>query len=105
MRKNLLRPAEMERPAIGTIEKKTIGNSAESIGVPAVLNRDNEFCCGIGKELRIIKRFQETDIGDRSTDVSGPQLSRSGKPKHRIRRLREITEWFNQYLKGETPCR
>jgi len=27
------------------------------------------------------------------------ELSRSGKPKHRIRRLREITEWFNKYLK------
>jgi dipeptidyl aminopeptidase/acylaminoacyl peptidase len=27
------------------------------------------------------------------------ELSRSGKPKHRIRRLREITEWFNMHLK------
>nr|WP_279381058.1 S9 family peptidase [Alkaliphilus hydrothermalis] len=29
------------------------------------------------------------------------ELSRSGKPKHRIRRLEEITNWFNQYLKAE----
>lgn len=28
-------------------------------------------------------------------------LSRSGKPKHRLRRLREIMNWFNQYLKVE----
>ena len=27
-------------------------------------------------------------------------LSRSGKPKHRIRRLREICDWFTSYLKG-----
>jgi len=27
------------------------------------------------------------------------ELSRSGKPKHRIRRLKEITNWFNRYLK------
>ena len=27
------------------------------------------------------------------------ELSRSGKPKHRIRRLKEITNWFNKYLK------
>lgn len=27
------------------------------------------------------------------------ELSRSGKPKHRIRRLKEITDWFNLYLK------
>ncbi len=27
-------------------------------------------------------------------------LSRTGKPKHRIRRLAEITKWFEQYLKA-----
>jgi len=27
------------------------------------------------------------------------ELSRSGKPKHRIRRLEEITNWFEKYLK------
>jgi dipeptidyl aminopeptidase/acylaminoacyl peptidase len=27
------------------------------------------------------------------------ELSRSGKPKHRIRRLKEITGWMNKYLK------
>jgi len=27
------------------------------------------------------------------------ELSRSGKPKHRIRRLEEITKWFDKYLK------
>lgn len=27
------------------------------------------------------------------------ELSRSGQPKHRIRRLKEITDWFDQHLK------
>ena len=27
------------------------------------------------------------------------ELSRSGEPKHRLRRLQEITNWFNQYFK------
>ena len=27
------------------------------------------------------------------------ELSRSGKPKHRLRRLKEITNWFEKYLK------
>ena len=27
------------------------------------------------------------------------ELSRSGQPKHRIRRLSEITSWFDKYLK------
>ena len=28
------------------------------------------------------------------------ELSRSGKPKHRVRRLKEITDWFEKYLKA-----
>ena len=28
------------------------------------------------------------------------ELSRSGQPEHRIRRLKEITEWFDHYLKA-----
>ena len=27
------------------------------------------------------------------------ELSRSGKPKHRLRRLDEITEWFKKHTK------
>ena len=27
------------------------------------------------------------------------ELSRSGKPTHRIRRLKEITDWFDKYSK------
>ncbi len=30
------------------------------------------------------------------------ELSRGGKPKHRIRRLKEITSWFDKYLKGKS---
>ncbi len=30
------------------------------------------------------------------------ELSRSGKPKHRIRRLEEIVAWFDRHLKGES---
>jgi len=30
------------------------------------------------------------------------ELSRSGKPWHRIERLRHIVAWFDKYLKGET---
>ncbi len=31
------------------------------------------------------------------------ELSRSGKPKHRIRRLEEIVSWFDRHLKGDPP--
>jgi dipeptidyl aminopeptidase/acylaminoacyl peptidase len=32
-------------------------------------------------------------------DGENHELSRSGKPKHRIRRLKEITQWMDKYLK------
>jgi len=32
------------------------------------------------------------------------ELSRSGKPKHRARRMQEMTNWFAQYAGGEKVC-
>ena len=29
------------------------------------------------------------------------ELSRSGKPLHRVRRLKEITNWFDKYTEKE----
>ena len=29
------------------------------------------------------------------------ELSRSGRPQNRVRRLKEITEWMDKYLKDE----
>jgi dipeptidyl aminopeptidase/acylaminoacyl peptidase len=29
------------------------------------------------------------------------ELSRSGKPSHRVERLRHIVAWFEKYLKGK----
>jgi len=29
------------------------------------------------------------------------ELSRSGKPKHRARRLQEMLDWFDRYLKTQ----
>jgi len=30
------------------------------------------------------------------------ELSRSGKPQHRVERLRHILGWFDKYLQGKT---
>jgi dipeptidyl aminopeptidase/acylaminoacyl peptidase len=30
------------------------------------------------------------------------ELSRSGKPKHRVERLQHILGWFDKYLQGKT---
>ena len=32
--------------------------------------------------------------------IKNHELSRSGQPEHRIRRLKKITEWFDHYLKA-----
>ena len=53
------------------------------------------------------KAIDDTGVPTRMCLFHGEnhELSRSGKPKHRIRRLREITSWFDHYLKGEPSCR
>lgn len=44
-----------------------------------------------GVETRLVMFREETH-----------ELSRSGKPKHRVRRLEEIAAWFDRYLKGDS---
>jgi len=43
-----------------------------------------------GKETEFV-RFPDESHG----------LSRGGKPKHRLERLRHIVRWFDRYLKGD----
>ena len=71
------------------------------------IQSDEDYRCWMTDALQMFTALRMHGVPTRLCLFHGEnhELSRSGKPKHRIRRLREITEWFNQYLKGETPCR
>ncbi|HJB26143.1 MAG TPA: S9 family peptidase [Firmicutes bacterium] len=63
---------------------------------------DEDYRCWMGDAIQMFTALRMHGVPTRLCLFHGEnhELSRSGKPKHRIRRLREITNWFDQYLKG-----
>ncbi len=58
--------------------------------------------CPLSESMQIFTAMRYRHIPARAVlfEGEGHGLSRSGKPKHRIRRIKEITEWMNTYLKA-----
>lgn len=64
------------------------------------IQSDEDYRCWMGDALQMFTALRMHGVPTRVCLFHGEnhELSRNGKPKHRIRRLREITEWFHQYL-------
>ena len=60
-----------------------------------------DYNCPISQGLEMFTALKIREIESRFCVFKGEnhELSRSGKPRHRIRRLNEILNWFNHYLK------
>lgn len=65
------------------------------------IHSDEDYRCPLSQGIQFY-----TALADRNQEVrmcvfhgENHELSRSGKPKHRIRRLVEITNWMDKYLK------
>ena len=58
--------------------------------------------CPLSESMQIFTAMRYRHIPARAVlfEGEGHGLSRGGKPKHRIRRIKEITEWMNTYLKA-----
>lgn len=67
------------------------------------IHSDEDYRCPLPEGMQMFYALRAHGVPARMCIFRGEnhELSRSGKPKHRIRRLREITEWFEQYLKSE----
>ncbi|ADH61658.1 peptidase S9 prolyl oligopeptidase active site domain protein [Thermoanaerobacter mathranii subsp. mathranii str. A3] len=75
---------------------------ADRVKTPTLfLHSDEDYRCWMAEALQMFSALKYFGVESRLVLFHGEnhELSRSGKPKHRIRRLREITEWFNKYLK------
>ncbi len=66
------------------------------------IQSDEDYRCWMGDAVQMLQALLMHGVPARMCLFHGEnhELSRSGKPKHRIRRLREITDWFDRYLKG-----
>ena len=77
---------------------------AKNVKTPTLfIHSDEDYRCPIDQGLQMYAALVDRGVPARLCLFHGEnhELSRSGKPKHRIRRLTEITNWFEKYAKGD----
>lgn len=75
---------------------------ADKVKTPTLfLHSEEDYRCWLAEGIQMFTALKFHGVESRLCMFRGEnhELSRSGKPKHRIRRLTEITEWFNKHLK------
>ena len=65
------------------------------------IHADEDYRCPMDQGVQMFASLVDRGVPARLCLFHGEnhELSRSGKPKHRLRRLREITDWFETYSK------
>lgn len=75
---------------------------ADRVKTPLLLlHSDEDYRCYMGDALQMFTALKMFGVDTKFCLFHGEnhELSRSGKPKNRIRRLEEITHWMDTYLK------
>ncbi len=75
---------------------------ADKVSTPTLfIHSEEDYRCWLAEGLQMFTALKYFGVDARLCMFRGEshELSRSGKPKHRIRRLQEITDWFDKYLK------
>ncbi len=64
------------------------------------LHSEQDYRCPLPEAMQLMQAMTVRGVETRLIVFSGEnhELSRSGKPKHRIRRLNEITDWFEKHI-------
>ena len=65
------------------------------------IHSDEDYRCPLSEGLQMYAALLDRGVEARLCLFHGEnhELSRSGKPKHRLRRLKEITEWFERFTR------
>ncbi len=63
------------------------------------IHSDEDYRCPLPEGMQMMQALAQRGVETRMVIFRGEnhELSRSGKPKHRIRRLKEITDWFEKH--------
>lgn len=75
---------------------------ANQVKTPTLfLHSDEDYRCWLAEGIQMYYALQYFEVPTRMVVFKGEnhELSRSGKPINRIKRLSEITQWFDKYLK------
>ena len=73
---------------------------ADQVKTPTLfIHSDEDYRCPLPEGMQMMQALAVRSIETRMCIFHGEnhELSRSGKPLHRVRRLTEITEWFNRH--------
>lgn len=67
------------------------------------IHSDSDYRCPLEQGLQMFNKLKLNGVDTRMVVFHGEnhELSRSGKPKARIKRLTEIKDWFDKHLKNE----
>ena len=65
------------------------------------IHSDEDYRCPLPEGMQMMQALAERNIETRLVvfHKENHELSRGGQPKHRLRRLNEITSWFNKHVK------
>jgi len=65
------------------------------------IHSDEDYRCPLPEGMQMMQALAMQDVETRMVIFHGEnhELSRSGRPQHRIRRLKEITGWFDSHTK------
>ena len=75
---------------------------AENVKTPTLfIHSDEDYRCPLPEGMQMMQALAYQNVETRMCIFHGEnhELSRGGKPTHRIRRLKEITDWFNKHAK------
>ncbi|MGN1272354.1 MAG: alpha/beta hydrolase family protein [Lactobacillus sp.] len=75
---------------------------AEKVTTPTLfINSDQDYRCPLPEGMQMLNALLWHEVPARMCLFHGEnhELSRSGRPANRIKRLDEMTQWFDQYLK------
>lgn len=66
-----------------------------------IIHSDQDYRCWLDQAITMYKALKLNNVETRLVIFPGENhdLSRRGKPKHRVERLKEIREWFDKHLK------
>ncbi len=65
-----------------------------------VIHSDEDYRCPLEQGMQVFNALKTNDVDTRMVIFKGEnhELSRSGKPKSRIKRMEEIIDWFDKYI-------
>lgn len=76
---------------------------ADQVKTPTLFIHSNEdYRCPIAEGMQMMQALADSGVETRMCIFRGEnhELSRNGRPQHRVKRLKEITEWFDSHIRG-----